>query len=118
MPPVVPSIKTVDEPEQTLAVPVIDDGKGLTVTVAVVVHPPEAVYVIRVVPPVPVAPVTIPLVKPIVAAVVLPLLHVPPVVASIKVADEPGHIANTPVMPGGSGFINTIVATAQPAGEV
>jgi len=39
VPPVDTSVKVVEDPEQTILVPVMDDGEGLTVTEAVVVHP-------------------------------------------------------------------------------
>jgi hypothetical protein len=43
VPPVVASFNGVEDPEQTLVAPVIDNGKGLTVTVAVIEHPDMAV---------------------------------------------------------------------------
>ena len=39
VPPLVISLKVVVNPAQTTAVPVTDDGNGLTVTTIVVIHP-------------------------------------------------------------------------------
>lgn len=58
--------------------------------------------------------VTIPVVRPIVATVVLPLLHVPPAVASDKVMDEPAHTLADPVIMEDDGLTVTVVNTVQP----
>ena len=61
-------------------------------------------------------PVTTPVAEPAVA-LVLPLLHVPPTVASIKVTVDPAHIADTPVIAEGTGFTVMVVEVVQPVGN-
>jgi hypothetical protein len=75
-------------PTQVVAAPLIVPafGSGLTVTIAVAV-PPVTEYDIVAVPAAP--PVTIPVFEPTVAMLVLPLLHTPPVVASLRVVEAP-----------------------------
>jgi hypothetical protein len=68
------------------------------------------------VPPVPV-PVTLP-VPVIVAFPVVPLLHVPPVVASFNRDEVPGHNASVPVIGGGKALTVTVVVIEQPAPAV
>ena len=64
-----------------------------------------------------VPPVTIPVVDPTVAIVVLLLLHVPPP-ASLNVVVKPEHTLSAPSMAVGRGFtVNTAVAI-QPVGNV
>jgi len=58
-------------------------------------------------------PVTMPAV-PIVATVVLPLLHTPPVVRSLNVVVAPGHTLSVPVMINGKGFTVTVARAVQP----
>ena len=62
-------------------------------------------------------PVTNPVLEPIVAMPVLPLLHVPPVVALARVDVVPAHIAVAPVIAAGSGFTVIIVVVIQPVGR-
>ena len=52
-------------------------------------------------------PVTTPLDEPTVAIPVLPLLQVPPAVASERVTDKPKHMVVVPVIPEGVGFKNS-----------
>ena len=62
-------------------------------------------------------PAAIPLTVPvalIVAIVITPLPHVPPVVASLNVVLLPAHIVAIPVI-GCKGFTVTITVAAQPA---
>lgn len=59
------------------------DGKGSIVATAVALQPVLSVYVIVAVPAA--IPFTIPVDEPMVAMVVLLLLHVPPLVASVSV---------------------------------
>jgi len=95
VPPPVASVSAVFDPWHTLAVPVMIAGCVFTVTTAVAVQvPPLYVYVIVDVPT-PVL-VTSPVVEPIVAASVLLLLQVPPVVESLKLLVEPLHIDKLP----------------------
>ena len=62
-------------------------------------------------------PVTTPDIEPIVAFVLL-LLQVPPVVASLKVMDDPTHTAVGPVIVAGEGFTVTVVVAKQLVGNV
>jgi hypothetical protein len=66
------------------------------------------------VPPGLVPPVNDPEVSPMVATVVLLLLHVPPVVTSINVVVVPGQILSVPVIVDGIGLTVTIVVARQP----
>jgi hypothetical protein len=114
-PPVVASINVVDAPEQIVKVPDIIPGNGFTVTVELVLQPPE-VKVIEVVPPLP-TPVTAPELFTV-AAVVLLLLHVPGPVASLRLVIDPEHTLNVPVIVAGTGFTVTVVALVQPDEDV
>jgi hypothetical protein len=64
-------------------------------TVVVLRHPDASLYVIIVLPTL--TPVTIPVTDPTVAIAVLPLLHVPPAVASDSVTDAPDGNVVLPV---------------------
>jgi hypothetical protein len=104
------SVSAVVLPMQTLVVPVIAPGSGLTVTVMVEEHPNGgAVYVITDVPAV--IPDTTPDEDPTVATPVLPLVHVPPGVMSPSVVVV---VAQRPVVPngavGGAFTVTTVVA--------
>ena len=55
----------------------------------------------------PVTPVTTPVVEPIVAIVVVPLVHVPPVVASVNVVVSPWQTLAVPDIPAGLAFTVT-----------
>ena len=89
---------------QTVKVPTIAAGAALTVTNAVAEQPGAVEYVINDVPR-PETPVTVVVVDgPVVAVatVVVPLVHVPPVVASLNIVVVPGHKFNVPdIAPGG-----------------
>ena len=76
---------------------VIADGKALTVTLAVVLHVPM-LYVIVAVPAL--APVTVPLTT---VALVLPLVHTPPLVASVRLTVLPTQIT----------AVNGVIATGE-----
>ena len=102
VPPPVPSVSVVVNPEHTVRVPLIAVGNGFTVTMAVCIQPVASVYVIVAVPPDP--PVTMP-VEPTVALPVL--LHVPPLVASVSAVVSPTHTFIVPVIAAGSGFTVT-----------
>jgi hypothetical protein len=107
-PPVVTSASVVFNPSHTVAVPVIADGSGVTVTTTVVRHPVGKVYVMVTGPEV-VPPVTIPDEVPTVAIERLPLLQIPPAVALLSVVVSPGHTVRVPVIAAGSGFTVTVV---------
>jgi len=59
-----------------------------------------------------------PLLVPIVATAVLLLLHAPPVVALLSVADAPAHTLVAPVMDGGEGLTVNAVVVMQPVASV
>lgn len=62
-------------------------------------------------------PVAMPLVEPIVATPVLPLLHVPPGTLLLSVVVAPWHTEVVPPMAEGAAFtVNTVVAI-QPVGS-
>ena len=54
-------------------------------------------------------PVTIPEMLPMVATVVMLLVHVPPLVASVKAAVDPTQVVSIPVIPEGSGLMVTVI---------
>ena len=116
VPPVVTSLKPVVKPTQTVAVPVIDEGNGLTVTTNVAIQPVPRVYVIVDVPDD--TPVTKPVEEPTVAFAVLPLVHVPPLVASLMLVVKPAHTVAVPVMDEGSGLTVTTTVEIQPVVSV
>ena len=67
----------------------------------------------------PLPPVTQPEVPPTVATAVLLLLHVPPVLASVRQSVVPAHNgAFPPEMPEGRGFTVVVVYAAQPVGAI
>ena len=102
----VASLSVIAEPWQTTVVPEIADGVAITVTAVVAVQPP-LLYVIEDVPVVA-PPVTTPEDEPIVAIPVLPLVHVPPVVASLSVIVAPWHTLPAPAMAGKEQFMETV----------
>ena len=60
------------------------------------------------------APVKLPVMDPIVATVVLPLIQVPPNVPSVNVIPVPEHKLPGPDMPAGAALIVTVAVAAQP----
>jgi hypothetical protein len=96
-------------------VPVIANGKWITVTGKVALQPVGKVYVIAVAPTA--TPVTMPDADPTVAIGRLPLLHVPPLLPSVKAVVCPWHTDEIPVIPPGSGLTVTIANTEQPVGN-
>ena len=111
------SLNVVDKPAQTVVFPIIAFGKGLTVTVLVVIQPVPSIYVMVVVPGDTL--VTTP--EPegtMVATEVLLLLQVPPAVASLNVVIKPMQTLAKPVITDGKGFTNTEVVAMQPVGNV
>ena len=114
-PPVVASVSNVVKPAQTLAVPVIEAGKGLTVTLVVVIQPVGKVYEMVTVPAD--TPVTTPVPEPTVALLVLLLLQVPPVVASVNAVVKPAHTLVVPVIEAGNGFTVTVIVGVLPETE-
>src|SRR4051794_21089299 len=91
-------LKVVNEPMQTVRVPVIDEGNALTVIGLIAVQPAGNVYIIVSKPGATPVTVTIPLPDPTVANAVLLLLHVPPIVASPRMIVEVTHTWFGPVI--------------------
>jgi hypothetical protein len=91
-------------------------GSGFTVIVAAAVHPVPALYVIMTVPGF--TPVIIPLDEPIVATDILPLLHVPPGVASASDVVDPTHTPRAPVIGPAVVFTVTGAMALHPSGSV
>ena len=106
VPPVVPSVNVIVEPTQNDEDAGILDGAALTVIIVVTVQPVPNEYVISDVPDN--TPVTTP-VPAIVATVVVPLVHVPPVVPSVKVIVEPAQNEDEAGIADGSPFTVTVV---------
>jgi hypothetical protein len=112
----VASLSDVVEPTHTEVLPEVASS-GLTVTTAVILHPPVAVKVIIVVPPA--IPVTIPVVAPTVPAAVLLLLQVPDPVRSDKVVDDPAQTVVVPRIDEGNAFtVTTEAVVLQPVPNV
>jgi len=65
-----------------------------------------------------VTPVTTPLLVPMVATVVLLLLHEPPAVASLSVVVRPEQTLAVPVMEAGNGLTVTTTDVIQPVDKV
>ena len=59
-------------------------------------------------------PVTIPVLAPALAMVVLLLLHVPPVVVLLSVVVEPIHTEDVPLIAAGNGFTVMVFVTLAP----
>lgn len=59
-------------------------------------------------------PVATPVVLPMVATEALELVHVPPVIPMVNVADEPSQTVVSPVIGGGNGVIVTVRDAEQP----
>ena len=106
LPPGVPSATVIIEPSHTAVGPVITAGSGFTVMIAVVAQPVPIEYVMIEVPVV--TPNTRPLLDPIVAIPVDPLIHVPPVVGSVSVPVRPIHIDVLPVIGPGEVLIEIV----------
>ena len=114
VPPDVMSLSVIVAPSgHKLLAPVIPAGKGLTVTTAVAGEPQPSLYIIVVVPVATVE--TIPFDAPIVATVVVLLVHVPPFGLSDKVILLPMHTAPGPLIaPGAAITVTTKVAAEHP----
>ena len=82
------------------------------VTGVTVMQPVGSVYVILALPAN--IPVIIPEEEPIAAMAVLLLLHLPPVLASVSVADSPTHTSVVPFIVAGKGFTVTVANAVQP----
>ena len=109
--PIPGSLSSVVAPAQTVAVPEIADGNGLTVTIIVFVHPVGAVKIIADVPAT--TPPITPVADPAVAMDVLLLAQVPGPEASVSVVVDPAHTVAMPVIAAGCGFTERVVVAAQ-----
>jgi hypothetical protein len=108
-------LKVVVRPTQTVLLPVIAVGTGLTNTDLVAMQPVGSIYVMVGVPPA--TPVTT-LLVPMVASAVLLLLHTPPVVVSLNVVVRPTHTVAIPVIGAGSGLTVSTRTELQPLPKV
>ena len=91
-----------------------------TVTLVVTDVLPQALFIVYDIIALPAAiPLTVPVLD-IVATAVLALVHVPPVIASLRVVVDPIYVVAKPVIgPGaGSGFTVTAYVAVQPVGKV
>ena len=116
VPLLVTSLKPVVKPAQTVAVPAIADGTGLTVTTFVDLQPVRRVYVIVDVPEA--APVTTPVEEPIVATVVVLLAHVPPALTSLKPVVKPVQTVAVPDIADGTGLTVATFIAIHPVARV
>lgn len=114
-PPAVRLLKVVVALKHRLLEPVIVNGSGLTVNTAITAHVPTE-YVIVVVPEV--IAVTIPVVEPIVATLVLLLAHAPPETPFIKVVLAPTQTTKDPPIGVGTGRTVTVLYAVQEEGNV
>ena len=115
VPPGVRSLRVVVDPVQTVCVPVILTGVGLTTTPSVTKQPAGNVYVIVGLPAA--TPPTIP-VDPTVARSVLLLIHVPPPTPSVNGVVWPTHTVVLPPIRVGAWFTVIIDVVTQPVGIV
>ena len=107
--------RVVALPTQVLAVPEIIAGNGFTVAVTDRKQPVGKTYETIEVPAE--TPLMMPLVLPMRATEVLPLIQVPPMVMSVSVAVEPSHITGVPDIAAGTGFTVMTVVVRQPVGN-
>ena len=114
LPPAVASVKVSVCDTQTLVIPFIGDGSGLTVIDFTAKHPVASAKVMVVVPAA--IPLTIPVLT--VADAVLLLLQVPPVVVSDNTVVKPAQTSVFPVIPDGDGLVFTVVVVLHPVGKV
>lgn len=114
VPPAAASLSVIVEPAQTVVGPVGAVATELTVTTFVAEQPSESEYEIVLVPS------EIPVILPDPSTETWPLLllHVPPVVGSDSVPEEPMQSVPGPVMAKGVGNTVTIVLAVQPAAVV
>lgn len=113
-PPVGMVESVVVDPLQRLVGPDITAGDAFTVTVWETEQPLAVMVYDMSADPEPV-PDTTPVVLTTVATAVLLLLHVPPVVALLRVVVAPSHTVKEPPMAAGSGFTTKVVVLKHPA---
>ena len=110
------SVRANEKPGHTGVLPVIADGKAITVTVAVAIQPVPSAYVILVVPND--TPVTDPEGLIVATEVVLLTHDVPPGVASERKVTPPVHTAMFPNIGPGNGLTLIVRVTRQPVPRV
>ena len=101
VPPPAP-VRVVVWPWHTVVIPVIGSGSGFTVIIMLAVQPVARVYTIVEVPAL--IPLTTPEVIPMVAAVVIVLVHAPPADGSLSSVVWPTHTLVLPVTGAGTGL--------------
>lgn len=112
-PPVVALLRIVVAPTHTLGVPNITPGTGLTVTVEVLRHPVESLYVTVAVPTErPEIPPENDIIGPVTKGA--EDVHVPPVVALLSIPVVPVHSDVIPVIGKGLGWTVTAAVVAHP----
>ena len=116
VPPPVALESVVVKPTQTLAVPLIAAGKGLTVIGVVTKQPVGNVKVMVAIPAA--TPVTVPVVAPTEAIPELLLVHVDVPEGSVSVVELPTHTVGVPDIADGNGLTVTGVVAIQPVGSV
>ena len=114
-PPATELVSVVVAPTQTVGIPPMTEGAGLTVIIFVTPQPVGNVYDIAVAPVT--TPVTTPVPEPTVAIPADALLHVP-VLLLVAVIVAPTHTADGPAMGDGNGFTVIGVVREQPVGAV
>lgn len=103
-------------PTHVLAAPDIVAGSGFTVAVTERKHPVGSTYETIDVPAA--TPLIIPLVLPMSATDVVPLIQVPPIVTFERVVVDPSHITGTPEIDAGTEFTVTTDVVKQPVGNM
>ena len=114
VPPLLKSNNDVVEPEQIVVVPVIGlgaDGIVFTVTFVVVIVEPHMLVIEYVMATLPAEiPVSVPVAASILAIEVLPLVQLPPVVASVRERTEPIQTVPVPKIDAGAeGTVITLI---------
>lgn len=112
VPPPVTFVSVVVSPEHIVVLPVIAAGNGFTVMPIVRKHPVPIVYVIVAGPP-GAPPYTVPILSTD-AITTLVVVHVPPVVPSVKLIVDPTQTAVGPIIGTGNGFTVTTVEVKHP----
>lgn len=119
MPPIVESESAIVEPMHNAVLPVIAPIVALLTEKDVLAEfvPQLLVIVYEIMAEPEVTPVTAP-VELVVATAVLLLLHVPPLIASLKVELPPMQIVVAPVMAGITALLTVMLSTAYPAPQL
>jgi hypothetical protein len=111
VPPAMALLSPVVRPVQIEALPVMA-ATGFTVMVEKTTQSEPSEYVITAVPGF--IPVTMPVVNPVVAMEVAPLVQAPPETASLSIIKEPIQTLAAPDMGPGAGLTVTVIVVIQP----